>query len=107
MRMNMEALLSEEQLKDIFGSTDVSISERAEYFGNLWDSWEDNQVILPQKAIEQYSRYKLALEYMDVKKVIKDFTDKHELKEMIDYQIKGHVVRFADSQYAFLMRLSI
>jgi hypothetical protein len=26
---------------------------------------------------------------------------------MIDYQIKGHVVRFADSQYAFLMRLSI
>ena len=44
---------------------------------------------------------------MDVKKVIKDFTDKHELKEMIDYQIKGHVVRFADSQYAFLMRLSI
>ena len=50
----MEALLSKEQLKDIFGSTDVSISERAEYFGNLWDSWEDNQVILPQKAIEQY-----------------------------------------------------
>ena len=103
----MEALLSKEQLKDIFGSTAVSISERAEYFGNLWDSWEDNQVVLPQKAIEQYSRYKLALEYMDVKKVIKDFTDKHELKEMIDYQIKGHVVRFADSQYAFLMRLSI
>jgi hypothetical protein len=26
---------------------------------------------------------------------------------MIDYQIKGNVIRFADSQYAFLMRLSV
>ena len=56
----MEALLSKEQLKDIFGSTDVSISERAEYFGNLWDSWEDNQVILPQK-LNSHAIKKLAL----------------------------------------------
>jgi|TARA_B100001287_G_scaffold82878_1_gene69066 hypothetical protein len=103
----VNALLSDKQLEDIFGTKDVSLKERAVYFGDLWDSWEENQVRLPAKAVEHYSRYKLQLEYLDVKKVIKDFTEKHELKEMIDYQIKGHTVRFKDSQYAFLMRLSI
>ena len=84
----VNALLSDKQLEDIFGTKDVSLKERAVYFGDLWDSWEENQVRLPAKAVEHYSRYKLQLEYLDVKKVIKDFTEKHELKEMIDYQNK-------------------
>jgi hypothetical protein len=105
--MKAHSLLSEEQLVRIFGSSAVSLEHKAKYFGDLWDSWEEHQVVLPQQAIENYSRYKLELEYLDTKAVMKDFTDKHGLEEMIDYQIKGNVIRFADSQYAFLMRLSV
>ena len=100
-------LLSEEQLVRIFGSTAVSLQHKAKYFGELWDSWEEHQVVLPKKAVEGYSRYKLEVEYFDTKSVIKEFCNKHNLEEMIDYQIKGNVVRFADSQYAFLLRLSV
>ena len=103
----VNSLLSAEQLMEIFATKSPTLMERAEYFANLWDSWIDNQVVLPRKAVEHYSRYKLELEYLDVKSVIRDFTKKYDLREMVDYQIKGHTVRFADSQYAFLMRLSI
>lgn len=105
--MKAHTLLSEEQLVRIFGSSAVSLQHKAQYFGELWDSWKEHQVVLPQSVIENYSRYKLELEYLDTKAVMKDFTNKHELEEMIDYQIKGNVIRFADSQYAFLMRLSV
>ena len=99
--------LSEEQLEKVFGTADVDLKTRAEHFGNLWDEWEKNQVIIPNQIHKGIQRYKLELEYLDVKATAKNFTDKHGLEEMIDYQIKGNVVRFKDEQYAFLFRLSV
>ena len=103
----LATLLTEQQLEKVFGSADVDLKTRATHFGNLWDEWESHQVIMPQTAVEHYSRYKLELEYLDVKRCCTDFTDKHGLEEMIDYQIKGNVVRFKDEQFAFLFRLSV
>jgi hypothetical protein len=103
----VNALLTEQQLVAIFGTADVGLQERASYFAELWDKWEDNQVILSSKPVKGIQRYKLELEYLDNKTLIKQFTDKHGLEEMIDYQIKGNVVRFNDSQFAFLFRLSV
>lgn len=103
----VNTLLTEEQLVDIFGTADVDLQERASYFGDLWDKWQENQVVITPKAVKGYQRYKLELEYLDTKALIKDFTHKHGLEEMVDYQIKGNVVRFNDSQFAFLFRLSV
>ena len=103
----VNTLLTEQQLEKVFGSADVDLKTRAEHFGNLWDEWEDNQVVMPNKLQKGIQRYKLELEYLDIKATAKNFTDKHGLEEMIDYQIKGNVVRFKDEQFAFLFRLSV
>ena len=100
-------LLSDEQLEKVFGTSDVDLQTRAKHFGNLWDQWENNQVVMPNKLQKGIQRYKLELEYLDIKATAKDFTDKHGLQEMIDYQIKGNVVRFKDEQFAFLFKLSV
>ena len=103
----VNSLLTEQQLEKVFGTSDVDLQTRAEHFGNLWDEWEPNQVIRPPKVHQGIQRYQLELEYLDTKTVAQNFTHKHGLEEMIDYQVKGNVIRFKDEQFAFLFRLSI
>ena len=103
----VNSLLNEHQLERVFGTTKVDLQTRAEHFGNLWDEWKPNQVVRPAKLHKGIQRYKLELDYIDTKTLTKNFTDKHGLEEMLDYQIKGNVVRFKDEQFAFLFRLSI
>ena len=103
----MNQLLSDEQLEKEFGTSDVDLQTRAKHFGDLWDQWEKNQVVMPRVLHQGIQRYKLELEYLDIKDKCTNFTQKHGLEEMIDYQIKGNVVRFKDEQYAFLFKLSV
>lgn len=80
--------------------------KRSIYFYNLWEQWDITEIDL--------SKYKRPHEIAGgvryswyLSNPVREFAQKHNLKEFWDYQLRMSKVRFKDMDMALLFRLSI
>ena len=103
-----------QEVLEQYGYDMSTIEGRSLYFGECWEKWKDNEIVLPGPQHNLTgSFYQIpqgrfnAQSFSKMHDKVRMLAEENNIREFWDFMIKGNFVRFRDPDDAMYFRLSI